>query len=296
MLRLLAGCSWKSVNYFLRASWIFQHVQRSNLCASRFFGAFEHSHPVSASRAGVPESPGSRDSRLTRYWYCTINSQELWTCTLFLKVVTKQQQQRRRRRRQLHSHFGSSRGHSWPGLSQLLSSHLCRFNQLLLLVDGAPTPCRRGFAYPYLRRRCCFFGHSPEEVAAESVVGRNHLLPCRDDAAPAGLDSMQRLVEPIVGAPVPQIWGPIVEGVQLAWSAHKIVLGSLSWICQCLRSRKLCQCPRLWRNLGIFRSACSFGAYPRTNFGSDLTGAADLVENGGCCTFGACGACARTNR
>ena len=25
----------------------------------------------------------------------------------------------------------------------------------------APTPCRRGFACPYLRRRCCFFGHSP---------------------------------------------------------------------------------------------------------------------------------------
>ena len=50
----------------------------------------------------------------------------------------------------------------------------------------APTPCRRGFACPYLRRRCCFFGHSPEEVAAESEVGRDHLLPCRDDAAPAG--------------------------------------------------------------------------------------------------------------
>ena len=34
MLRLLAGCTWKSVHYFLRASWTFQHVQRSNFCAS----------------------------------------------------------------------------------------------------------------------------------------------------------------------------------------------------------------------------------------------------------------------
>ena len=85
-----------------------------------------------------------------------------------------------------------------------------------LFGEWAPTPCRRGFACPYLRRRCCFFGHSPEEVAAESKVGRDHPVRCRDDAAPAGLGSMERVVEQIVGAPVPQIWEPVVEGVQLA--------------------------------------------------------------------------------
>ena len=47
-------------------------------------------------------------------------------------------------------------------------------------------------------------------------MGRDHLLPCRDYAALAGLGSMERVVEQIVGAPVPQIWEPIVEGVQLA--------------------------------------------------------------------------------
>ena len=57
----------------------------------------------------------------------------------------------------------------------------------------AHAPCRRGFACPYLRRRCCFFfGHSPEEVAAESEVGRDHPVPCRDDAATAQNELMKR--------------------------------------------------------------------------------------------------------
>ena len=47
-------------------------------------------------------------------------------------------------------------------------------------------------------------------------MGRDHPVPCRDDAALAGLGSMERVLEQIVGAPVPQIWEPIVEGVQLA--------------------------------------------------------------------------------
>ena len=46
-------------------------------------------------------------------------------------------------------------------------------------------------------------------------------MPCRDDAALAGLGSMEGARAEvgggtIVGAPVPQIWEPIVEGVQLA--------------------------------------------------------------------------------
>ena len=63
-------------------------------------------------------------------------------------------------------------------------------------------------------------------------------------------------VEPIVGAPVPQIWEPIVEGVQLAPQE------------------------RVFR----FCSACAFGAYPRTKVGADVTGAADHGENWVCCT------------
>ena len=47
---------------------------------------------------------------------------------------------------------------------------------------------------------------APEEVAAESK-----LLPCRDDAAFAGLGSMERVVEQIAGAPVPQILEERVE-------------------------------------------------------------------------------------
>ena len=131
----------------------------------------------------------------------------------------------------LRSHFGSSRGHSWPGLSQWLPPSA----QTVSPFSRWAPPCRRRFACPCLRRRCCFFGHSPEHVAAESEVGRDHLLPCRDDAAPAGLGSMERVVE------------------QIDRSAFKIVLGSLSWICQCPRSRRrMCQCPQIIEKLGDF--------------------------------------------
>ena len=44
-------------------------------------------------------------------------------------------------------------------------------------------------------------------------MGRDHLLPCRDDAAAAGLG---RVVEQIVGAPVPQITDDIREVTQRA--------------------------------------------------------------------------------
>ena len=48
-------------------------------------------------------------------------------------------------------------------------------------------------------------------MAAESEVERDHLLQCRDDAATAGLG---RVVEQIVGAPVPQITESIGDCVQ----------------------------------------------------------------------------------
>ena len=42
MLRLLTSCTWKSVHYFLLDLY-FQHFPRLKFCASRFFGALEHS-------------------------------------------------------------------------------------------------------------------------------------------------------------------------------------------------------------------------------------------------------------
>ena len=59
-------------------------------------------------------------------------------------------------------------------------------------------------------------------MAAESEVERDHPGPCRDVAATASLDELmkrvqrlERVVEQIGGVPVPQIWEPIVDGLQL---------------------------------------------------------------------------------
>ena len=40
---LLSSCAWKSVFYFYEPPVSFQHVQRLKFCASRVFGALEHS-------------------------------------------------------------------------------------------------------------------------------------------------------------------------------------------------------------------------------------------------------------
>ena len=48
----------------------------------------------------------------------------------------------------LRSHFGSSRGHSWPGLCQWLSSPHHRLRQRLLLVDGHPHRVGVGLPVP----------------------------------------------------------------------------------------------------------------------------------------------------
>ena len=55
---------------------------------------------------------------------------------------------------------------------------------------GWPPTQRRGSACRYRGRRCCFFGHSSEEVAAASEVGRDHPMPCSDVAATASLDEV----------------------------------------------------------------------------------------------------------
>ena len=93
------------------------------------------------------------------------------------------------------------------------------------LVD-VPTPCRRRFACPYFRRRCCFFGHSPGEVAAESEVGRDHPVPCRDVAATAlneltkEVQRLERVLEQIGGVSVPQLTESLVDDPQRAPQEH----------------------------------------------------------------------------
>ena len=136
------------------------------------------------------------------------------------------------------------------------------------LSRWAPTPCRRGFACPYLRRRCCCFGHSLEEVEEESEFGRDHLLPCCDDAALAGLGSMERVVddvqhvpqelvqnwdvEPIVGVPVPPIWEPFVEGVHLA-PQERVQKRARELVVDLAvpQVKEDVPVPRPWRNLAI---------------------------------------------
>ena len=59
---------------------VFSAFPCSKFCASRFFGALEHSQ--------VLQHRGVHSQVLGRRM-CIINSQELWTYTLFLKVVSK---------------------------------------------------------------------------------------------------------------------------------------------------------------------------------------------------------------
>ena len=92
----------------------------------------------------------------------------------------------------------------------------------------------------YLRRRCCFCGHSPEEVAAESEVGRDHpVLGC--DVAVTALDGLagrvtrlERVVEQIAGAPVPQILESFVDVEQVPQEPNPQVF--LQWCTSTIRS------------------------------------------------------------
>ena len=83
---------------------------------------------------------------------------------------------RNNKRNNIRSHSGSSRK-SWP-LVASCSAQSASFS------EWAPNPCR-AVASHHLGRRCCFFGHTPEEVTAASEVGRDYPVPCRDDAATA---------------------------------------------------------------------------------------------------------------
>ena len=173
----------------------------------------------------------------------------------------------------------------------------------------APTPCRRGFACPYFRRRCCFFGHSPEDVAAESEVERDHLTPCRDDAATAldvlmeRVTRLERVVEQIVGVPLPQIMKEIVDGMQHIpeervqnFVTEQIGSVPVPWIIEHFGRSILALLfgahPRTNRGSDFFfrgasdhgenlrfRSPCASGADPRTNCGADFSGASDHGEN-----------------
>ena len=99
------------------------------------------------------------------------------------------------------------------GLSQMacpsvamVQGHLCR--------PAWVATCRWGASCPYLRRGCCLFRHSSDEVAAASLVGQDsesmESIPLASlDSLAERVTQLERVVEQIAGAPVPQI----LEGV-----------------------------------------------------------------------------------
>ena len=94
-----------------------------------------------------------------------------------------------------------------------------KIRQLLLLEDGHPPRVGVGLPAPTLDDVAASFGHSPEEVAAESEVGRDHPVLRRDNAAPADglmdrVPRLERIVEQIGSVLLPQNMKDIVKGVQ----------------------------------------------------------------------------------
>ena len=205
--------------------------------------------------------------------FFAINPQRLLTKTLRLKARVKNNH---------NNHSNPSLPFwlkSWPLVAWLEPMAVISSSAQTASSFGgwAPTPCRRGFAFfavPNLRRRCCFFGRSPEEVAAELKVGRDHPVLGRDVAATASLDELvvrvarlERVVEQIAGAPVPQVcstshrsacriqlWSWLVMCQSPRFGSHslkglilyhgsacRIVRRSRLWIPLCLRSwRRIC--------------------------------------------------------
>ena len=64
------------------------------------------------------------------------------------------------------------------------------------------TPCRRRPTCPYLRRRRCLFFHSEHETASASLVGQDQH---RVSSVMERIARLERVVEQILGTPVPQI-------------------------------------------------------------------------------------------
>ena len=221
----------------------------------------------------------------------------------------------------LRGHFGLSRGHSWTSLSQWLPSLQHRLRQLPL-VDGHPLRVGVGLPVP-----------TSDDVAASLGTRlRKWFRSLRWSGTISCLAATMPLL--LVWARWNESWSrswvrQCPRSGNLSWtvssshhrSACKIVFGSLSWIYQCLRSRRLCQCPRPWKNLKIsfslflrsvsksefwIRSHWCFGSWRnfgllcspclRSVFKNVLcTGAPDHGDNWSCCPAGACGAYARTN-
>ena len=161
--------------------------------------------------AGTPES----DSRA----FCHPNLVHLLAC---IDKDMRQVIRPHHNHHNLRSHFGSSRGHSWPGLSQWLSSLLHRLRQLLLLVDGHPPRIGVGLLVPTSDDAAASVGIRLRKWRWSLRWGGTISCRGRDDAALAA-----RVVEPIVVRQCRRSWS-------LSWmtfsmcqrSACRIVMGS----------------------------------------------------------------------
>ena len=134
------------------------------------------------------------------------------------------------------------------GLSQMAPSTLPSGSTAR--IGWCPKPCKWGGGCPYLRRRCCLFGHSSDEVASASLVGMQLPMcgPTREEhealvaavrrLAAALMWSRGTAVEPVMTTqdnfgersgpvPVPQTKENVVVSTQVAPHVHEHVVEPL---------------------------------------------------------------------
>ena len=99
MFRLFTRCTWKFVHYFYEPPLFFSMLSVRIFCASRFFGALEHSHlcVLEGWRGGgreVRESPGVSTPKRLGTGCAQINRRRLWIYTATsVNACLKQPQQ-----------------------------------------------------------------------------------------------------------------------------------------------------------------------------------------------------------